>query len=145
MNGEVDDYEYRQSQHAKDLFRLWLRLLSNGPEVMCVHNLYGQNVNAFYNHNLGTSTMAEMWKEFVPMLDSTYEVVTIDGVQALTVQKSGTIYTYFFNNGQSNVTLKFTNSGTIKHLNDGGFTTTTGLFDYTVEPGEMVIASQAVS
>lgn len=145
MNGEDDTYEYRQSQHAKDLFRLWLRLLSNGPESMYVHNLYGKNVNAFYNDTTGTSTMAEMWKDFIPMIDSTYEVVTIDGVQALVIQKSGTIYTYFYNNGQSNVTLKFTSSGTVKVLDDDGFTTTTGLFDYTVAPGEMVIASQAVS
>ena len=141
VNGLQGGYTYRGLQHAKDLWRLYLVLLESRPEMLFVHNLYGSNVNAFYQHGVGTSTMAELWKEIVFLLNSNYEIVTYDGRRALkAIGSDKNLYTVFYNNSGSIVTVPLEGAAnTIKTLTGSGFTSATGSDSVAVAAGDLVV------
>ena len=143
VNGEQgSSYTYRGLQHAKDLWRIYLLLLDAGAEMLFVHNLYGQNVNAFYNHNQGTSTMAELWKELTFLLGSQYEVVLYENLRALRATSGGTLYTVFSNTSDETIRIVLSDTATVKVLNETGFDIYTYNEFYNVQPGDLVIISE---
>lgn len=141
VNGSQGGYTYRGLQHAKDLWRLYLVLLDAGPEMLFVHNLYGTNVNAFYQHGVGTSTMAELWKEITFLIGSTYEVVTYDGRRALRALGSNKrLYTVFYNNSGSTIRVPLQGtSNSVKVLNATGFDVTQESDFVDVSAGDLVV------